>query len=66
MSRNRTSRRILEWEEEATRRKERHKERWKGTARRSTIDRGVTEGDTRDRSMRRNGASRGEKPAFSG
>lgn len=54
MTRNRLSRRIIEWEPEVTRRKGRPKERWMDRARRSMTELGLTDEDDTDRDMWRN------------
>jgi hypothetical protein len=54
MSGNRLPQKILEWEPEGTRRRERSKERWIYGIRRSMINHGLTEEDTRDRDRWRN------------
>jgi hypothetical protein len=46
---NRLTLKILEWEPEGTRRRERPKERWIDGVRRSMTNHGLTEEDTRDR-----------------
>jgi hypothetical protein len=48
---NRLPLKILEWEPEGTRRRGRPKERWIDGVRRSMINHGLTEEDTRDRQM---------------
>jgi hypothetical protein len=51
---NRLPLKILEWEQEGTRRSERPKERWIDGVRRSMTNHGLTEEDTRDRDRWRN------------
>jgi hypothetical protein len=51
---NRLPLKILEWEPEGTRRRGRPKERWIDRVRRSMINHGLTEEDTRDRDRWRN------------
>jgi hypothetical protein len=51
---NRLPLKVLEWEPEGTRRRGRPKERWIYGLRRSMTNRGLTEGDTRDRDRWRN------------
>jgi hypothetical protein len=51
---NRLPLKILEWEPEGTRRRERPKERWIEGVRRSMTKHGLTEKDTRDRYRWRN------------
>jgi hypothetical protein len=51
---NRLPRKILDWEPEGTRRRERPKERWTDGVRRSMTNRGLTEEDTGDRDRWRN------------
>jgi hypothetical protein len=46
---NRLPLKVLEWEPEGTRRRERPKERWIDGVRRSMTNHGLTEEDTRDR-----------------
>jgi hypothetical protein len=46
---NRLPRKILDWEPEGRRRRERPKEKWTDGVRRSMTNRGLTEEDTRDR-----------------
>jgi hypothetical protein len=58
----RLPRKILEWEPKGTRRRGRPKERWIDGVRRSMIDHGLTEEDTRDRDRWRNLALGEGKP----
>jgi hypothetical protein len=51
---NRLSMKILEWEPQGTRRRGRPKERWIDGVRRSMINHGLTEENTRDRDRWRN------------
>jgi hypothetical protein len=51
---NRLPLKVLEWEPEGTRRRERPKERWIDGVRRSMTNYGLTEEDTRDRDRWRN------------
>jgi hypothetical protein len=63
---NRLPRKILEWEAEGTRRRERPKERWIDEERRSMTNHGLREEDTRDRDRWRNLVLGEGKPLWSG
>jgi hypothetical protein len=54
MPENRLLLKILEWEQQETRRRGRPKERWIDEVRRSMTNHGLTEDDTRDRYRWRN------------